>query len=329
MNLLTFNFESFSMKILTAVFTLLLLASGAAAQDYPEKTIRLVNPFAPGGSTNVASRVIAQKLQELTGQPVVVDYKPGATGLIGSEFVSKAPPDGYTLLLASSSLAVKPSLYPSMPFDPIKDLAPIAILVRSPNVLAVHPSLPVRSVKELIEYAQARPNALNYASSGSGGTNHLGMELLKSEAKIKVLHVPFKGGGEAMTALLAGHVQMMFNPASTLAPQHAAGRLRMIAVASAERIKGLDLPTVAESGQPGFVSDVWFGFFAPAGTPAPVLARLNTLINRVLTDSQVNDTLVKAGLYPVGGSADDMRKLLAEETPRWTALVKATGLKIE
>ena len=327
---LTLNPKKSSMKILAAIATsLLLFAGGAAAQEYPERPVRLVNPFAPGGSTSVVSRAISLKFQELTGQPMVVDYKPGATGLIGSEIVAKAPPDGYTVLLASSSLAVKPALYPSMQFEPMKDLVPIAIVIRTPNVLAVHPSLPVRSVKDLIDYAQANPDKLNYGSSGNGGTNHLGMELLKSRANINLLHVPFKGGGEAMAALLAGHVQVMFNPASTLAPQDKAGRLRMIAVGSPERIKGLDLPTIAESGLPGFVSDVWFGFFAPAGTPAPVLAKLNTLINRILTDTQVSEALTKAGLYPVGGSAEDMRKLLVEDTARWTGLVKATGLKIE
>lgn len=315
--------------ITSAAAALLALAQVTYAQDYPTKPVRLIDPYAPGGSTSVVSQSLSKKFQELTGQPMVVDHKPGAGSNIGSDSVAKSAPDGYTLLLAASSLAINPSLYRNMPFDPVKDLTPIALLIRAPNVLAVHPALPVRTTAELIAYARANPGKLNYGSSGNGATNHMAMEQFKALAKIDIQHVPYKGGGEAMAALLGGQVQVLFNPASTLAPQEKSGRLRMISVGSAERVKGLNLPTVAESGLPGFQSEVWFGLFAPAGTPAQVIAKLNALTNRMLKDPSVTETLNKAGLEPMGGTAEDMAKLLQADTTRWAAVVKATGAKIE
>ncbi len=308
---------------------MLALAPITHAQSYPNKPVRLVDPYAPGGSTSVVSQSFSKKFQEFTDQPMVVDHKPGAGSNIGSDIVAKAVPDGYTVLLASSSLAINPNLYRSMSFDPIKDLTPIAQLIRTPNVLAVNPALPVRTTSELIAYARANPGKLNYGSSGNGATNHMAMELFKSMAKVDIQHIPYKGGSEAMAALLGGQVQVLFNPASTLAPQDKSGRLRMIAVGSPERIKGLNLPTVAESGLPGFQSEVWFGLFAPAGTPAPVIAKLNAVTNRILKDPSVAEVLNKAGLEPVGGTIEDMGKLLQTDTARWSEVVKATGAKIE
>jgi len=308
---------------------MLALAPITHAQSYPNKPVRLVDPYAPGGSTSVVSQSFSKKFQEFTDQPMVVDHKPGAGSNIGSDIVAKAVPDGYTVLLASSSLAINPNLYRSMSFDPIKDLTPIAQLIRTPNVLAVNPALPVRTTSELIAYARANPGKLNYGSSGNGATNHMAMELFKSMAKVDIQHIPYKGGSEAMAALLGGQVQVLFNPASTLAPQDKSGRLRMIAVGSPERVKGLNLPTVAESGLPGFQSEVWFGLFAPAGTPAPVIAKLNALTNRILKDPSVAEVLNKAGLEPVGGSVEDMGRLLEIDTTRWSDVVKATGAKIE
>lgn len=308
--------------------SLLTIAGGAMAQDYPNKPVRMVVPYGTGGSTSVVAIAISKKFQELTGKAMVMDHRPGAGSNIGNDLVAKAPPDGYTILMGTSSLAINPSLYASMSYDPIKDLAPITMLIRTSNVLAVHPSLPIRNVGELIDYARKNPGKLNYASSGNGATNHLAMEALKAAAKIDIVHVPYKGGGEAMTALLAGTIQVMFNPASTLAPQHAAGRLRMIAVSSDKPIPGLDLPTVAASGLPGFSSYVWFGLFAPAGTPAPIIARLNADINQVLKDKEVAAILDKAGMEAMGGSAEDMRKVLVNDTASWAAVVKASGVKI-
>ena len=301
----------------------------AAAQDYPNRPVRLVDPFVPGGSTSVVSRAIANKFQELTKQPLVVDNRPGAGSNVGTEIVAKAAPDGYTLLIGTSSLAINPALYRNLPFDPIKDLAPIALLIRTPNVLSVHPSLPVNSVSDLIAYARANPGKLNYGSSGNGTTNHMGAELFKSMAKVDMVHVPFKGGGDALTALLSGQIQVLFNPASTLVPHEKSGRLRLLAVGAGKRVEGLNLPTVAESGLPGFESGVWFALFAPAGTPAPIVAKLNSDINLILKDKQVADQLLAAGFQPVGGTPDELRQVLAADTKRWATVVKDAGLKIE
>ena len=308
---------------------MLALAPITHAQNFPNKPVRLVDPYAPGGSTSVVSQALSKKFQEFSDQPMVIDYKPGAGSNIGSDIVAKATPDGYTVLIGTSSLAINPHLYRSMPFDPIKDLTPIAQLIRTPNVLAVNPALPVRTTAELIAYARANPGKLNYGSSGNGATNHMAMELFKTLAKVDIQHVPFKGGSEALAALLGGQIQVLFNPASTLAPQDKTGRLRMIAIASTERVKGLNLPTVAESGLPGFRSEVWFGLFAPAGTPAPVIARLNALTNRILKDPSVAEVLDKAGMEPVGGTDIELGKLLQDDSARWAEVVKATGAKIQ
>ena len=304
-------------------------SAGATAQDYPAKAVRLVDPYVPGGSTGVVSRAISQKFQELTRQPMVIDNRPGAGSNIGSDIVAKAAPDGYTLLLGTSSLAINPALYRAMPFSPIKDLAPVALLIRTPNVLAVHPSVPAKTVTELIEYARANPGTLNYGSSGNGATNHMGAELFKSMARIDMLHVPFKGGGDALTALLGGQINVLFNPASTLVPHGASGKIRLIAVGSLQRVPGLDLPTVSESGLPGFESGVWFGLFAPAGTPPAIVAKLNADINAILADKQVSELLNGSGLIPIGGTPAELRDVLAADTARWADVVKAAGLKME
>jgi tripartite-type tricarboxylate transporter receptor subunit TctC len=232
------------------------------------------------------------------------------------------------VLLGTSSLAINPALYHSMGFDPIKDLAPVVTLIRTPNVLAVNNALPVHSVKELIDYARAHPGELNYGSSGNGATNHMGMELFKSLAKVDLVHVPFKGGGDALTALLGGQTQVMFNPASTLVPYAKAGKIRIIAVGSTRRIDGIDAPPVAET-LPGFESGVWFGLFAPAGTPLAIVAKLNADMNACLRDPQVLAILKNAGMDAVGGSADEMKAVLAADTTRWAGVVKSANIRIE
>ena len=306
-----------------------LFAGAAHAQDYPSKPVRLVDPYAPGGSTSLVSRALAQKFQEFTGQQMLVDHRPGAGSNIGSDIVAKAPSDGYTLLLGTSSLAINPSLYRSMAFDPVKDLAPVCLLIRTPNVLAVHASLPIRSLRELIDYARARPGQLSYGSSGNGATNHLAMEQLKQQAGLDMVHVPFKGGSEAMGALVGGQTQLMFNPASTLAPQDKAGRIRMIAIASPKRVEGLDLPTVSEAGVPGFEASVWFGLFVPAGTPPAIVAKLNAEVNRALKDRAVRDVLEKAGMEVLGGTPDELRQVMTSDFVRWGNVVKAARVQIE
>ena len=317
----------FKRGIAAAVFT---LCGTAVAQDnYPNKPVRLIDPYAPGGSTSLVSRAISDKFQEIAGQSMVIEYKPGAASNIGGNLVARSTPDGYTLLIAASSLAINPTLYPNMPFDPVKDLAPVAMLTRAPNVLAVHPSLPVKSVAELIDHARAHPGKLNYGSSGNGATNHLAMELFKTMAEVDIQHIPFKGGGEAMAALIGNQVQVMFNPASTVVPQAQGGRARMLGVASPERVDGLDLPTIAESGLPGFESSVWFGLFAPANTPAPILDKLNAYINRILKDERINGLLVSNGFIPIGGSAENLGKNMAEDVDRWAKVIEAANVKID
>lgn len=301
----------------------------AIAQDYPSRTVRLVDPFAPGAITSNVSQLISQKFQEQTGQAMVVDHRPGAGTNLGGSMVAKAAPDGYTLLLGTSSLAINPTLYSKMPYDPIKELESIILLVRTANVLAVNPALPVRNVKELIDYARANPGKLNYASSGNGASNHLGMELFKSMAKVDIVHVPFKGGAAASTALLANHVQVMFSPESTVGPHHRTGKLRIIATGGSQRIERLDVPTVSESGLPGFESGVWLGLFAPAGTPRAVIDRVNKEANQALKDAKVLQVLSAAGLTPVGGTPQEMQKVLVDDTALMSVVVKAAGAKVD
>jgi tripartite-type tricarboxylate transporter receptor subunit TctC len=307
----------------------LCVATGAAqAQDYPTKPVRFVVPYSSGGSTTVIARVLAQKFQEQTGQPMVVDNRPGAGSNIGSDIVAKAQPDGYTLLLGTSSLAINTSLYSKMSFDPIKDLTPVVSLISAPNVLAVPVSLPIHSVKDLIDHARANPGKLNYGSSGNGATNHMAMEMLKTMAGVQIQHIPYKGGSEVLAAILGGQIQLMFNPASTLVPHEKGGRLRLLAVTSDKREEGLDLPTVAES-LPGFESSVWFGIFAPAGTPKAIVDKLNAVVNVVLKDKEMQEVLRRAGMTATGGSVERMKNILETDTVRWAAVVKASGAKVD
>jgi len=306
-----------------------LVTFSAVAQDYPNKVVRLVDPFAPGAITSNVSLLISQKFQEQTGQPMVVDHRPGAGTNLGGSMVARAAPDGYTLLLGTSSLAINPTLYSKMPYDPLKELTSIILLVRTANVLVVNPSLPVRTVKELIDHARANPGKLNYASSGNGASNHLGMELFKSMAKLDIVHVPFKGGAAASTALLAGHVQVMFSPESTVGGHHHAGKLRIIATAGSGRNERLDVPTVSEAGLPGFESGVWLGLFAPAGTPQNVIDRVNREANLALKDAKVLAALRTAGLTPVGGTSQEMHKVLVDDTALMSEVVKAAGARVD
>jgi tripartite-type tricarboxylate transporter receptor subunit TctC len=303
------------------------MASAQAASAYPDRPVKLIDPYAPGGSTTVVSQVLAQKFEKVAGQVMIVEHRPGAAGNIGSNTVAHATPDGYTLLMGTSSLAINPSLYESMPFDPVKDLAPIVTLIGTPNVLAVNAKLPIHSVKELIDYARAHPGKLNYGSSGIGATNHMGMELFKSMAKVDLVHVPFKGGAEAMNGLLGGQVDVMFNPASTVMPHTRDGKVRVLGVGSAQPVAGLNLPTVSESGLPGFESVVWFGLFAPAGTPPAIVQKLNADINLILQDKQVQDVLHNAGLNAVGGTAASLGTLLAHDSAQWAAVAKASKIQ--
>ncbi|MGE4241073.1 Bug family tripartite tricarboxylate transporter substrate binding protein [Ramlibacter sp.] len=321
------NLKSLLLACASAV-ALLVPAASVLAQDYPAKPVKLVSPYAPGGSTGVVARLLAKKFGDQTGGSMIVENKPGAASNIGSDMVAKSPPDGYTLLMGTSSLAINPTLYKSMSFDPLKDLAPVTALISSPNVLAVDASLPIRSVKELIDYARANPGKLNYGSSGNGATNHMAMEMLKTMAGVQLTHVPFKGGGEALAALLGGQIQVMFNPASTLQQHHNSGRIRMLAVTSEKRMEGLALPAVSET-LPGFESSVWFALFAPAGTPAPIIQKLSAETNKALADKESLALLKEHGMLPLGGTPEQLRALLLKDTARWAPIVKASGAKVD
>jgi tripartite-type tricarboxylate transporter receptor subunit TctC len=300
-----------------------------AQENYPNRPIRIINPYAPGGSTDPVVRPIAEKMGEALGQNVVIENKPGAGTNIGSELVAKSKPDGYTLLLATTALASSPALYRKLNYDPVKDLQPVVNLVYAPFALVVSAALPVKNVQELIAYAKANPGKLNYGSSGNGGTIHLAMELFKSETKTEMVHVPFKGSGETIRAVLAGEVQVSLTPPLNFVQHVQAGKARILAVASPRRIPGLDYPTISEAGVPGYTAGVWMALFAPAGTPRPIVERINAVVNRALQNPQVSGAYERLGMSVEGGSVDDITKLYLDEVKRWPAVVKAAGLSLD
>lgn len=311
----------------TAVF---LLTSQAAvfAQAYPTKPIRLIVPSAPGGGTDFSARLIGSKLTEAWGQTVVIDNRTGAAGNIGVELAAKSVPDGHTLIIPITSFPVNPSLYSKLPFNTEKDFAPIVLVASAPLLLVVNPAVPAKSVAELVSLAKARPGQLNYANSGSGTTAHLAGELFKRMAGVDVVGIAYKGGGPAVVDLIAGSVQIYFSTIPAALQQVKANRLRALAVTSATRINEIpDVPTVAESGLPGFQVIGWFGLFAPAGTPRPVVQKLNTEIVKVLKAPENRDRLSAHGLIPGGGSPEDLGRFLSEEIARWHKLIQEAGIK--
>ena len=301
------------------------------APAYPAKPIRLVVPFPPGGATDILARDVAQKLTEAWGQSVVVDNRPGAGGNIGAELVAKAAPDGYTLLMGTvGTHAINASLYAKMPYDHIKDFAPVILVAGVPNVLVVNPALPVNSVAELIAYAKANPGKLNFASSGNGTSIHLSGELFKVMAGVQMTHVPYKGSAPAVQDLISGQVQLMFDNLPPSLPQIKAGKLRALAVTSTTRAPALpDVPTMAEAGLPGFEASSWFGVLAPAGTPPAIVAKLNAEIAKWLATPEAKERLSKQGANAAGGSPEDFVKHIAAETTKWAKVVKDSGAKID
>jgi tripartite-type tricarboxylate transporter receptor subunit TctC len=309
----------------------LLLAGGAWAQAYPVKPIRLVVPFPAAGTTDILAREVAQRLSVSFGQSVIVDNRPGAAGNIGSDLVAKSAPDGYTLLMGTvGTHAINPSLYTKMPYNHVKDFVPIVLVAGVPNVLEVTPSLPVNSVADLIKLAKEKPGQLNFASSGSGTSIHLSGELFKTMAGVDIVHVPYKGSSPAVTDLMGGQVQLMFDNLPSSLAQIKAGKLRAIAVTSAQRSPTLpNIPTIAESGLPGFEASSWFGLLAPAGTPAAVVARINADVNQWLQTAEAKEKLLAQGAVPAGGTPEQFAAHIRAETEKWAKVVKVSGAKVD
>lgn len=303
-------------------------ASGAAAA-YPEKPIRLVVPYTPGGVTDLLARAVGEKLGKSLGQSVVVDNRPGGGANIGADLVAKSPPDGYTLLMGSAAThAINSSLYRQIPYDHVKDFAPVTLVAKVPNILVVHPSVPAQSVKELIALAKAKPGQLNFGSSGSGGTIHLSGELFKSMAGIDMVHIPYKGSAPAVTDLLGGQIQVMFD--SSVIPYVNAGKLRALGVTSARRSSALpDVPTIAEAGLPGYEATAWFGILAPAGTPREIITKLNTEIVRALNDPEMQERLRSQGAEVAGNTPEEFAAFIKAETQKWAKVVKESGARVD
>jgi len=306
-------------------------AAGVSAQAYPTKPIRIVVPFPAGGTTDVLARAAAQKLAETLGQPAVVDNRPGAGGNIGAELVAKSAPDGYTLLMGTvGTHAINPGLYPKLPYDHVKDFAPVILVAGVPNVLVINPALPVNSVPELIAYAKANPGKLNFASSGNGTSIHLSAELFKTMAGVQMTHVPYKGSAPALQDLVGGQVQLMFDNLPSSLALIKGGKLKALAVTSGARAAALpDVPTLAESGLPGFEASSWFGLLAPAGTPPPVIAKLNGEIAKWLATPEAKEKLLAQGANAAGGTAEEFAQFIAAETAKWQKVVKESGAKVD
>jgi tripartite-type tricarboxylate transporter receptor subunit TctC len=313
-----------------ACFTLL-PGTVAYAQNYPAKPVRMVVPFPPGGSLDIAGRLIAQKLTDAWGQPVVVENKPGAGGNIGADFVAKSPADGYTILLgALSTHAVNPSLYAKMPYDAAKDFAPITLIAVTHNVLVVNAASPVNNVQEFIAYAKANPGKLAFGSGSNGSAGHLAGELFKVETGTDAVHIPFKGGAPATQALLAGDTQFMFDNLANAMAQVKAGKLKALAVTTAERSKLVpELPTMAEAGLPGFDISTWYGFFAPAGTPPAIIAKWNAEVGRILNAPDVRAKLMADGAEPAPNTPEQFAQMIARELTKYARIVKASGAKVD
>jgi tripartite-type tricarboxylate transporter receptor subunit TctC len=306
-------------------------ASWAHAQNYPVKPIRLVTPYAPGGTADILSRVVAQKLSEAWGPQVVIDNRPGASGMIGADIVAKAAPDGYTLLMAYvAEIAIVPSLFAKIPYDPARDLAPVTLAAITPMILVVHPSLPAKNVRELIALAKSRPGQLPYASAGNGSPAHLAFELLQRSAKIEITHVPYKGAAPALTDLLGGHVVMFFSGMPPAMPHINAGKLRALAVSTAKRSQAAPaVPTVAESGVRDFDISTWFGVFAPAGTSRDIVGKLNAEIARALTLPDVRERLAREGAETAPDSPDQFGKFIQSEITKFARIIRESGARAD
>ena len=315
-------------KLLVAA--MMLIPMGAGAQAYPSKQLRIVVAFPAGGPIDIVARMMTAKLGEAMGQSVIVDNRGGAGGTIGVDHVAKSAPDGYTMVLSSTSLAIYPHVYLKLPFDAARDLAPVSLVTTTPELMVVHPSLPVKSVKELIALAKAQPGQINAASTGNGGLPHLVLELFKSETGTQIVHIPYGGAAPAVTNTLGGHTQMMIADLPVLLPHVQSGRMRALAITVPKRSALLpDLPTMAEVGVPKVEASNWYGIFVAAKTPRDIIDRLNAGINKALADKDLRDRLTARGADPAPGTADQLAAMLKTDHNKWGPIVKSAGVKLD
>ena len=308
----------------------LLAATGAAAQQYPVKPVRMIVPFVPGGNVDVLARIVTPEMSKALGQQIVIENRGGAGAVIGTEVVAKSPPDGYTLLMVSAAHTINPAMAKKLPYDSIKDFAPISIVADVPTAFAVHPLLPVKNVKEFIALARARPGQLNYSTAGRGTVGHLSAELLSSMAKIKMVHVPYKGTGQSIIDLIAGHVQLQFSSMPAVIQHSRTGKLRMLAQGGKTRSTAApDVPTMEEAGVAGFVVSSGFGLFAPAGTPRPVIDRVHAALVKALSDPAIRNNLSGQGAEPVGNTPEAYDAFNRSEIAKWIKVVREAGIEPE
>ena len=301
-----------------------------AQPTYPAKSVRMILPFAPGGPSDIIGRALSQKLTEQLGQQVVADNRPGAGGNLGMELGAKAPPDGYTITLTSPTMAISPSLYKKLAFDPQKDFAPIALVANIPNIMVVHLSVPVKTLKEFIQVARASPGKLNYGSSGAGSTTHLSSEILSGIAALKMVHVPYKGQGIALVGLLSGQVDMMILAVPTVLPMIQSNKVRAIAALSAKRLPALPaVPTTKESGVDNFEVSVWFGMLAPGGTPTAIVSRLNQELSKAVTAPDIRDRFTSGGIEPLTSTPEQFASFARGETVRYAKVIKDANISID
>ncbi|MBX9812330.1 MAG: tripartite tricarboxylate transporter substrate binding protein [Burkholderiales bacterium] len=320
-----------SHSVLLLVLLAGLFAINGLAQEYPTKPVRLIIPFAPGGSNDILGRLIGAKLSETLGQQVVIDNRPGAGGSIGVELAARSAPDGYTLVIGHiGTLAVNPTLYRRLPYNPLKDFQPISMLAKVANIMVVHPSVPVKSVKELIALAKAKPGSLVYGSGGNGGAGHLATEYFKLMAKIDMVHVPYKGTGPAIVDLMAGQTHLVFAGIPGIIAQVRAERLRALGVSTSKRLAVFpDVPTIAEAGVPGYEATQWYGVLAPAGTPKAVVARLNKEIVSALQTAPMQERLAADGSEPLASTPEEFFAFIKSEIARWAPVIKAAGIRVD
>jgi tripartite-type tricarboxylate transporter receptor subunit TctC len=320
----------FSAVLLISLWPLAALAQGQDARNYPNKPIRFITPFAPGGSTTAVARVVGNKLTESWGPQVIVDNRPGGNTIIGTETLARSTPDGYTIIMVSNAHVIMPSLYPKLPYDSIRDFAPVGNVYRSEFVLVISPSVPANNLQELIALAKAKPGQLNYATTGAGGSGHLANEMMNMLAGIKTQHIPYKGAGPALVDLMAGQVQIFINNPLTMIPHVRSGKVKGIAITGESRIAALpQVPTFTEGGLPGLEVSPWFAVLAPAGTPKPIVSKLTNEIAKIVRLPDVRDFFDKQGLNPFYSTPEELGALMKSDVAKWAKVIKAADIKVE